>query len=116
MEHPWEALWTWETLGLETLGLADFFFSFLPAVAVTIVTGFYSIFHSDATNFLMAFSPHQSFPLAQSVKRSAIKHRSERLTIVLQDRCEMLVALHRDGFRCWCLGCRLSGDSRGSRS
>lgn len=69
-------------LGLETLGLG-IFFSFLPAVAVTIVTGFYSIFRSDATNFLMAFSPHQSFLLAVSVKRSAIKHKFERLTVAL---------------------------------
>lgn len=63
---------------LETLRLGKFS-SFLPAVAVTIVTGFYSVFHSVATNFLMAFSPYQSFLLAVSVKRSAIKLKSERL-------------------------------------
>lgn len=89
---------------------------FLPAVAVTIVTGFYSIFHSDATNFLMAFLPYQSFLLAVSVKRSAIKRKSQRLTALslsqgkpLQGRCETVLGPHRDSFRCRCLGWRLSG-------
>lgn len=40
---------------LETLRLWNFS-SFLPAVAVTIETGMYSKFHSDATHFLMALS------------------------------------------------------------
>jgi len=55
------------------------FSSFFPVVAVTIVTGFYSVFHSDATSFPMAFLPYRSFLLAVSVKRSAIKHKSETL-------------------------------------
>lgn len=70
--HPWGTHGRLKTPRLGKLSC------FLPAVAVTIVTGFYSVFHSDATNFLMAFSPYQSFLLAISVKRSAIK--SERLT------------------------------------
>lgn len=65
----------------ETLELWNFS-SFLPAVAVTIVTGFYSVFHSDATNFFLAFSPYQRFLLASSIKRSAIKHKSKRLTVL----------------------------------
>lgn len=66
---------------LETFRLWKFS-SFLPAVAVTIVTGFYSVFHSDATNFLMDFSPYQSFLWAVSVKRSAINHKSEKLRVL----------------------------------
>lgn len=71
--HPWAS-----TGRLENLRLWKFS-SFLPAVTVTIVTGFYSVFHSDVTSFLMAFSPYQTFLLAVSVKRSAVKHKSERL-------------------------------------
>lgn len=77
-------------------------------MAVAIVTVFYSLFHNDAASFLVAFLPYQSFLLAVSVKRSAIKCKSERLTELslhrgksLEDRHEMVLAQNRDGFRCW---------------
>lgn len=42
-------------------------------MAVSIVTVFYSLFHSDAASFLIVFLPYQSFFLAVSVNRSVIK-------------------------------------------
>lgn len=61
---------------LEALGLEKFLPIF-TTVAVSMVTLFCSLFHSDPASILMAFLPYQSFLLAVSVKRSVIKCKSE---------------------------------------